>query len=230
MICGPGRALAAPGWDELTGAGLPLAHSINDQWNISMISINRNCTLLIAILALAAPDSSAAPPYSPRDDAARIEDILKRLTLEEKFGQLQQLGGDPKSGRLLDGQRDLIRRGWIGSLLNVRGARNVNEVQRIAVEESSSKIPILFGFDVIHGYRTVFPIPLGEASSWDPAAVERAARIAAAEASAAGRALGLRADGGHRPRPALGADRRGIGRGSLPRVGDGAGARARVPG
>ena len=68
----------------------------------------------------------------------------------------------------------------------MRGARHVNEVQRVAVEESPSKIPILFGFDVIHGYRTVFPVPLGQASSWDPAGVEHASRIAAAEASAAG--------------------------------------------
>jgi beta-glucosidase len=141
---------------------------------------------LFAVLALAAPAWSAAPPSPPRDVAARIEHLLTHLTPEGKFGQLQQLGGDPKTGRPIDGQRDLIRQGGLGSLLNVRGARNVNAAQHIAVEESRSKIPILFGFDVIHGYRTIFPIPLGEASSWDPAAVERAARIAAAEASAAG--------------------------------------------
>jgi beta-glucosidase-like glycosyl hydrolase len=141
---------------------------------------------LFAFLALAAPAWSAAPPSPPRDDAARIEHLLARRTPEEKFGQLEQVEGDPNTGRLLDGQRDLIRQGGLGSLLSVRGACNVNAVQHIAVEESSSKIPILFGFDVIHGYRTIFPIPLGEASSWDPAAVERAARIAAAEASAAG--------------------------------------------
>ena len=145
------------------------------------------CKFAIPVLALIIPALPAAAQSPPRADVeARVDALLGRLTLEEKLGQLQQLGGDPKSGRLLDGQRDLIRRGRIGSFLNVRGARNANEVQRIAVEESSSKIPILFGFDVIHGYRTVFPIPLGEASSWDPAAVERAAQIAAAEASAAG--------------------------------------------
>ena len=146
------------------------------------------CKFTISIFALH-PRVHCPPPPSRRHGPiveAQVDALLGRMTLEEKLGQLQQLGGDPKTGRLLDGQRDLIRRGRIGSLLNVRGARNANEVQRIAVEESPSKIPILFGFDVIHGYRTIFPIPLGEASSWDPAAVERAARIAAAEASAAG--------------------------------------------
>ena len=138
----------------------------------------------IIILIILAPP--AFGQGSQRADVeARVDAILGRLTLEEKLGQLHQLGGDPKSGRSLDGQRELIRRGRIGSLLNVRGAPNANEVQRIALEESPSKIPILLGFDVLHGYRTVFPIALGQASSWDPAAVERTARIAAAEASAA---------------------------------------------
>jgi beta-glucosidase len=108
------------------------------------------------------------------------------MSLEEKLGQLQQLGGDPNTGRPQAGQTDLIRKGGLGSLLNVRGAANVNATQRVAIEQSPSKIPILFAFDVINGYRTVFPISLGEASSWDPAAVERDARIAAVEASAAG--------------------------------------------
>src|SRR5262249_35682848 len=81
---------------------------------------------------------------------------------------------------------DLARRGLLGSTLNVRGAANVNALQRAAVEQSRLKIPLIFGFDVIHGYRTIFPIPLGEAASWDPGAVERAAAVAAAEARSAG--------------------------------------------
>jgi beta-glucosidase len=138
----------------------------------------------LAILAIACVAEAQTVPH--REDAARIESILKRLTLEEKLGQLQQLGGDPNTGRPQPGQIDLIRKGAVGSLLNVRGAANVNSTQRVAVEQSTSKIPLLFAFDVIHGYRTVFPIPLAEASSWDPGGVERAARIAALEASAAG--------------------------------------------
>jgi beta-glucosidase len=140
--------------------------------------------ILILVLILALP--AVAQPAPRADVEARVEALMSRLTLQEKLGQLQQLGGDADSGRLRDGQGELVRKGRIGSLLDVRGARNVNEVQRIAVEESSAKVPILFGFDVLHGYRTVFPIPLGEACSWDPIAVEHATRIAAAEASAAG--------------------------------------------
>ncbi len=107
------------------------------------------------------------------------------MTLEEKLGQLQQLDGHA-DGRFKDEHPGLVRRGLLGSTLNVRGARNSNDLQRIAVEQSRLKIPLIFGFDVIHGYRTIFPIPLGEAASWDPAGVERAAAIAAAEARAAG--------------------------------------------
>jgi beta-glucosidase len=108
------------------------------------------------------------------------------MTLQEKVGQLQQLDSVPNEWRVRDEHRDLIPRGLVGSFLNVRGARNINEAQRMAVERSRLKIPLLFGFDVIHGYRTIFPIPLGLASSWDPAAVELSARIAAVEAAATG--------------------------------------------
>ena len=143
--------------------------------------------LAIPVLFLIAPTLPASAQTPPRADVeARVDALLGRMTLDQKLGQLQQLTGDFDLRRLLDGQHDLIRRGQIGSLLNVRGARNLNEIQRIAVLESSAKIPILFGFDVLHGYRTVFPTALGQASSWDPAAAERATRIAAAEASAAG--------------------------------------------
>jgi beta-glucosidase len=115
----------------------------------------------------------------------RIESLLARMTIEEKFGQLQQLDGLAE-GRYRPEHVELARNGLLGSTLNVRGVKNVNELQTIAVDESRLKIPLLFAFDVIHGYRTVFPIPLGEAASWDPAAAERSAAIAAAEAKAAG--------------------------------------------
>ncbi len=115
----------------------------------------------------------------------RIESLLAQMTLEEKFGQLQQLDG-LADGRYRPEHMELVRNGLLGSTLNVRGVKNVDELQRIAVEESRLKIPLLFAFDVVHGYRTVFPIPLGEAASWDPAMAERSAAIAAAEARAAG--------------------------------------------
>jgi beta-glucosidase len=142
--------------------------------------------LLILILWLL-PAVSTVAQNPPRVDVdAKVDGLLDRMTLDEKLGQLQQLAGDGRSGSVLDEQRDLVRSGAIGSFLDVRGARNANEVQRIAVEESRLKIPLLLGFDVLHGYRTIFTVPLGEASSWDPATVQRAARIAAVEASAAG--------------------------------------------
>lgn len=139
-------------------------------------------TVFVVIGFAAAIGSAQTAPEAER----RANELLAKMTLQEKVGQLQQLDGDPNTGRVKDEHRDLIRRGLVGSFLNVRGARNVNEVQHMAVDESRLKIPLLLGFDVIHGYRTIFPIPLGETSSWDPATVERAARVAAVEASAAG--------------------------------------------
>jgi beta-glucosidase len=115
----------------------------------------------------------------------KINNLLAQMTLAEKLGQLQQLDGEA-DGRFRPEHLELARKGLLGSTLNVRGARQTNELQRAAVEQSRLKIPILFGFDVIHGYRTLFPIPLGETASWDLPTVERAAAIAAAEARSAG--------------------------------------------
>jgi beta-glucosidase len=145
--------------------------------------------LTLALILLTA----LAPAQTPRVSAkssqanieARINSLLARMTLEEKLGQLQQLDGHA-DGNFRPEHLELVRRGQLGSFLNVRGVKNTNAVQRVAVEESRLKIPALFGFDVIHGYRTVFPIPLGETSSWDMRAMERAASIAAREARAAG--------------------------------------------
>ena len=114
-----------------------------------------------------------------------VDALLAQMTLKEKLGQLQQLDGHG-DGNYRPEHRELIQQGLLGSLLNVRGAARTNELQRTAVEKSRLKIPVLFAFDVIHGYRTIFPVPLAEASSWDPAVAERAASVAAAEASAAG--------------------------------------------
>lgn len=119
------------------------------------------------------------------DIEQHINALIARMTLDEKFGQLQQLDGHA-DGRNREEHFDLVRKGLLGSTLNVRGAENVNALQKAALEESRLKIPVVFAFDVIHGYRTVFPIPLGETASWDPEAAERAAAIAAAESRAAG--------------------------------------------
>src|SRR5687768_7474373 len=115
----------------------------------------------------------------------RINSLLARMTLEEKLGQLQQLDGEA-NGNFRPEHVEMVRKGLLGSTLNVRGAVRTNQLQRVAMNESRLKIPVLFGFDVIHGYRTIFPIPLGETATWDPAAVERNAAIAAREARASG--------------------------------------------
>jgi len=101
---------------------------------------------------------------------ARVESLLDRMTLEEKIGQLVQYSAGqatgPGTGRT--DYKDMIARGQIGSLLNVTNTPLINEYQHIAVEKSRLHIPLLFGLDVIHGFRTEFPIPLGMASTWDP--------------------------------------------------------------
>ena len=146
------------------------------------------CTArMLPLLALSAAQFAAAAEAPPAHQVEnRVEALLTRMTLQEKVGQLQQLDSVPEVWRVRDEHRGLIPRGLVGSFFNVRGARFINEAQRLAVEQSRLKIPLLFGFDVIHGYRTILPIPLGEASSWDPEAAERGARIAAAEAAATG--------------------------------------------
>ncbi|HEX8068649.1 MAG TPA: beta-glucosidase BglX [Pyrinomonadaceae bacterium] len=143
--------------------------------------------LTCALVTTALPARAQTPRRrAPRADIERrVNALLARMTLEEKLGQLQQLDGEA-NGNFRPEHVELVRRGLLGSTLNVRGVARTNELQRVAVAQSRLKIPLLFGFDVIHGYRTLFPVPLGEASSWDTAAVERAAAVAAAEARAAG--------------------------------------------
>src|SRR5438067_998897 len=143
-------------------------------------------TLTLALAVSLTPTAALAQHRTQRAGIEqRINALVARMTLAEKLGQLQQLDGEA-NGNYRPEHVELVRKGLLGSTLNVRGAARANELQRIAVNESRLKIPLLFGFDVIHGYRTIFPVPLGEASSWDPATVERAAAVAAAEASAAG--------------------------------------------
>ena len=115
---------------------------------------------------------------------ARVEALLAQMSLEEKIGQLNQ-AGDPNglSGAAIE---RLIRKGGVGSVLWLNDTHRFNELQKIAVEESPSGIPLLFALDVIHGYRTIFPVPLAMAASWDPAVAEQAQAVAAAEARAAG--------------------------------------------
>src|SRR6476646_760176 len=137
----------------------------------------------LSILLLVATPSSHSKQATNVE--ARVNALLAKMTLAEKLGQLQQLDGEG-DGNFRPEHVELLKKGLLGSTLNVRGAKKTNQLQRIAVEESRLKIPNLFGYDVIHGYRTIFPIPLAEASSWDPALAERTASIAAAETYASG--------------------------------------------
>jgi beta-glucosidase len=114
--------------------------------------------------------------------------LLKRMTLAEKLGQLTQFsnGAATGPGGAKVDQKELAARGGLGAVLNLTGARECNELQRQAVEKSRLKIPILFGLDVIHGHRTVYPIPLGLSAAWDADLAERCARMSAVEATADG--------------------------------------------
>lgn len=133
--------------------------------------------LLLFVISLDAQTRDAAIEQ-------RINELLAKMTIAEKLGQLQQLDGEA-NGRFRAEHLALAEKCLLGSTLNVRGADQVNQLQRAAMR-CRLKIPILFGFDVIHGYRTIFPVPLGEAASWDLPLAEESAAIAAAEARAAG--------------------------------------------
>lgn len=128
---------------------------------------------------------SVAPRGSDPQLEKRIDDLLAKMTLEEKIGQMCQLsygGGEQISADV----RERLKKGQIGSFLNVSGLKTRNDLQRIAVKESRLGIPLVFGRDVIHGYRTVLPIPLGQSCSWNPDLVEKAARVAGEEAYSEG--------------------------------------------
>jgi len=122
----------------------------------------------------------------------RVDSVLKLMTLEEKIGQMTQLSNPniPTGPTYISVEKAsnvaLIREGKLGSILNITGADLTRRMQEVAVNESRIKIPLLFGFDVIHGFKTVFPIPLASACSWDMAAIASAERVAALESSAAG--------------------------------------------
>ncbi len=153
------------------------------------------CTVFLAPLVPAQFQPLAVPTHLPAGTGIydpklepRIEKLLRQMTLEEKVGQLVQYSAGqptgPGTGRT--DYEDMIAKGEVGALFNISTAKETNRYQRIAVEKSRLHIPILFGLDVIHGFRTEFPIPLALASTWDPGLVEQAARVAAQEATATG--------------------------------------------
>jgi beta-glucosidase len=162
----------------------------------------RSFILSVFVLCLFA---IATPAQSPKDAAAfrgvpvrsaladpsiekKVDALLGQMTLEEKIGQLVQysVGSPTGPGTGRSDYLEMVAKGQVGSLFNIESVKNANQLQRAAVEKSRLHIPLLFGLDVIHGYRTVFPVPLGLAATWDPQTVEAASRLAAQEASASG--------------------------------------------
>jgi len=142
--------------------------------------------LLACSLSLIAQDKKGSKKIKPRD--AFVSELMAKMTIDEKIAQTVQFTADgtvtgPKGG---DNFINEIKKGNVGSILNATGVKYTRELQKLNLENSRLKIPLIFGYDVIHGYRTIFPITLGETASWDLDAVKNAAAIAAAEASASG--------------------------------------------
>ena len=134
-------------------------------------------TLLLVVAILAG--TSAFAQKKPMNEF--IDELMAKMTLEEKIGQLNLLpGNDITTGAVINSPlAQLTEEGKLGAILNVKGQDKVKELQTIAVKKSRLGIPLLVGQDVIHGYQTVFPIPLAQACSWDIKAIENGARIAA---------------------------------------------------
>lgn len=147
--------------------------------------------LTLCLLGCSSPKKLAGSSANPQIER-RVDSILKLMTLEEKIGQMNQYNGfwdvtgpAPKEGQAAQ-KYEHIKKGWVGSMLNVTGVKDVRAMQKIAVEQTRLHIPLIFGYDVIHGYQTLGPIPLGEAASWDMAVIEKSAQLAADEAAAVG--------------------------------------------
>lgn len=147
--------------------------------------MKRMITMLAGSMIMLAANAQQANDAKMK---AFIDALIKKMTLEEKIGQLNLPGaGDITTGQASNSDiAGKIKAGKVGGLFNIKGVDKIRDVQRVAVEESRLKIPLLFGMDVIHGYQTVFPIPLGLSCSWDMQAVETSAKVASKEASADG--------------------------------------------
>jgi beta-glucosidase len=149
-------------------------------------------TLLILISIGCATQTNVGKVHAVTSIDQKVDSLLNLMTLEEKIGQLNQYNGfwdvtgpDPKEGAAAI-KYEHLKKGLVGSMLNIKGVKNVKKIQKIAVEETRLGIPLLFGFDVIHGLKTISPIPLAEAASWDLEAIENSAAIAAEESAAVG--------------------------------------------
>ena len=150
-------------------------------------------SFLFVVIIISLFGFSSNNPQKPYDEiiSERVDSVLSLMTLEDKIGQLNQLSfgigwGPTVKIAVPDEYKDLIRQGKIGSFLNAVGAEFTYELQKVAVNESKLKIPLIFGLDVIHGFKTTFPVPLGEAATWQPEIIEMSAHYQAMEAASAG--------------------------------------------
>ena len=172
-----------PEYERKSSITKPNKTNYKDMKKVALLAAVSMSTLL----ATASPKGET-PENTPRDMDKFITELMSKMTVEEKIGQLNL----PVTGEITTGQAKssdvakLIEKGLVGGLFNLKGVDRIRDVQKLAVENSRLGIPLLFGMDVIHGYETVFPIPLGLSCSWDMEAVEQSARIAATEASADG--------------------------------------------
>ena len=151
-----------------------------------MKKVFRRTSVLLAAAFLSTAAIQAQK--SPQDMDRFIDALMKKMTVEDKIGQLNL----PVSGEIVTGQAQnsdvakKIEQGLVGGLLNLKGVEKIRDVQKLAIEKSRLGIPLIFGMDVVHGYETIFPIPLGLSCSWDMEAIRKSARVAAIEASADG--------------------------------------------
>src|SRR5690606_5429571 len=172
--------------------GLPLLKAWRAGALLALVALILGCRPEAGTSAAAEASQAAAQP-APRVAAPRsgdaemarfIDDLLARMTVEEKVGQMTSFtsGWSTTGPTMHAGYREDIAAGRVGSVFNAFTATYTRELQQLAVEETRLGVPLIFGYDVIHGHRTIFPIPLGEAASWDLEAIERSARVAATEA------------------------------------------------
>lgn len=154
--------------------------------------MKRKTSLLISLMTTVTFSSFNAQQQLNPQIEKKIDALMSKMTLEEKVGQMNQYNGfwdvtgPAPIGGTAEQKYENIKKGLVGSMLTVRGVKEVKAVQKIAVEQTRLGIPLIIGFDVIHGYKTLSPIPLAEAASWDLAAIEKSAEVAASEAAASG--------------------------------------------
>ncbi len=155
------------------------------------------CNLLTLVMSCSVTNATTSTneqsnPVVTDSIDLKVDQLMAKMTLEEKIGQMNQYNGfwdvtgpAPANGAAAN-KYEHLKKGWVGSMLNVSGVKDVREVQKIAVEETRLGIPLIIGFDVIHGFKTISPIPLAEAASWDLEAIKLSAQVAAEEAAASG--------------------------------------------